>query len=47
MVAIALALGGCSKVTPDNFARIEEGMTEQEVASILGTPTLWDQPRQK
>lgn len=39
VVALALALGGCSKVTPDNFARIDEGMTEQEVTSILGAPT--------
>ncbi len=39
IIAFVVALAGCSEVTPDNFARIEEGMTEQEVNSILGKPT--------
>lgn len=35
----ALVIAGCSRVTQDNFLKIQEGMTEQEVASLLGSPT--------
>jgi len=35
----ALLLAACSKVTPENFARLRDGMTEQEVSAILGSPT--------
>jgi hypothetical protein len=38
-LALVLALAACSKVTQENFARIQNGMTEQEVAAILGSPT--------
>ena len=31
-------LAGCSKVTQENFARIEDGMPEQDVLAILGQP---------
>lgn len=31
-------LAGCSKVTQENFARIQDGMPEQEVLAILGRP---------
>lgn len=37
-LAALLLLSACSKVTQDNFARIQDGMTEQEVAAILGSP---------
>lgn len=39
--AIALAaLAACgSKVSPENFARIETGMTEVQVVEILGRPS--------
>ena len=37
--AAALLLTGCSKITEENFARIQDGMSEQEVAAILGSPT--------
>ena len=37
--ALVLALAGCSRVTQENFARIQNGMTEQEVHAILGQPT--------
>lgn len=37
--AAALLLAACSKVTQENFARIRDGMTEQEVTAILGSPT--------
>ena len=35
----ALLLAACSKVTQENFARIEEGMTEAQVIGLLGAPT--------
>lgn len=34
-----LLLAACSKVTQENFARIQDGMSEQEVTAILGSPT--------
>ena len=40
LVLIAvLLLAACSKVTQENFARIQDGMSEQEVAAILGSPS--------
>ena len=41
MIAFAalLLLAACSKVTQENFAKIQDGMSEQEVAAILGSPT--------
>ncbi len=36
--AALLLLAACSKVTQENFARVQDGMTEQEVAAILGSP---------
>ncbi|HWA37841.1 MAG TPA: outer membrane protein assembly factor BamE [Burkholderiales bacterium] len=36
---LLLLLVACSKVTPENFARIQNGMTESEVTAILGSPT--------
>ena len=38
-LALALALLGCSKVTQENFAKVQNGMTEQEVTAILGSPS--------
>jgi SmpA/OmlA family protein len=35
----ALLLTACSRVTQENFLKIQEGMSEQEVISVLGTPT--------
>jgi hypothetical protein len=32
-------LVACSKVTPENFAKVQNGMTEQDVIAILGNPT--------
>jgi hypothetical protein len=34
-----LLLAACSKITQDNFARIQDGMSEPEVAALLGPPT--------
>lgn len=38
-LTVALAVAGCSRVSQENFLKIEDGMTEQEVAAILGSPT--------
>ncbi|OGA57929.1 MAG: hypothetical protein A3G81_22240 [Betaproteobacteria bacterium RIFCSPLOWO2_12_FULL_65_14] len=38
-VLVAFVIAACSKVTQQNFAKIEEGMSEQEVIAILGAPT--------
>jgi hypothetical protein len=37
--AAVLLLAACSKLSQENFAKIQNGMTEQEVAAILGKPT--------
>ena len=36
---LLLALAGCSRLTQDNFNKIQDGMTYEEVVSILGEPT--------
>jgi len=33
-----LLLAACSKVTQENFAKIQDGMDAQEVQALLGTP---------
>jgi hypothetical protein len=38
-VAAALLIAACSKVTQDNFAKIQDGMSEQEMIALLGSPT--------
>lgn len=38
-VLAALAVAACSKVTQENFAKVQEGMSEQEVIALLGPPT--------
>jgi len=41
--ALALTLllfaAACSKITQENFSRIQDGMSEQEVHAVLGSPT--------
>jgi len=37
--AALLALTACTRITQENFSRIDPGMTEQEVVSILGAPS--------
>lgn len=40
LAALLFALAACgSKVNEENFARIENGMTEEQVFDILGKPT--------
>jgi hypothetical protein len=34
-----LLLAACSRISQENFAKIETGMPEQEVLSLLGSPT--------
>lgn len=39
-LALTLILAGCgSKVNEENFARIQEEMTEQQVIELLGQPS--------
>ena len=37
--AAILALAACSRITQENFAKIETGMPEEEVIGLLGKPT--------
>ncbi len=39
VLVAAFLLAACTKVTQENFAKIREGMSEQEVHAILGSPT--------
>ncbi|KZE34228.1 hypothetical protein AVW16_06970 [Crenobacter luteus] len=36
--ALAVSLVACSKVTPANFDKINNGMSRQDVTAILGAP---------
>ena len=36
--AVLLVLAACSRITEENFSKIRNGMTEQEVYAILGSP---------
>ena len=35
----AVLLSACSKVNQENFLKVQDGMTEQEVIALLGRPT--------
>jgi hypothetical protein len=39
VIAAVLLLAACSKITQENFGRIQDGMSEQEVHAALGPPT--------
>jgi hypothetical protein len=39
MAALILMVTGCSKLTPENYARLKVGMPYSEVTAILGSPT--------
>jgi outer membrane protein assembly factor BamE (lipoprotein component of BamABCDE complex) len=41
-LAGGLALAGCSKLTPENYARLKPGLTYGEVTAILGRPARCD-----
>jgi hypothetical protein len=34
-----LLLAACSKITQENFAKVQDGMSEPEVRTLLGPPT--------
>ena len=38
-IAGILLLAACSKLTQENFDRIQDGMSETQVSAILGSPT--------
>lgn len=38
-VSAALLVAACSKVNQENFLKIQEGMSEEEVIKLLGRPT--------
>ncbi|MCQ4240849.1 outer membrane protein assembly factor BamE domain-containing protein [Stutzerimonas stutzeri] len=38
MLVALLALAGCSPVTQENFAKLEAGMSRQQVEAFLGKP---------
>ena len=39
LALVLLVAAACSKVTQENFAKVQEGMSEQEVIALLGEPT--------
>ena len=39
LLAAALFVVACSKVNQENFLKVQEGMSEEEVISLLGRPT--------
>jgi hypothetical protein len=39
MLAALLLLAACSKITQENFAKVQDGMSEKEVLALLGPPT--------
>lgn len=39
LIASLVLLSACSKVSSDNFAKVQEGMSMQQVVSILGEPS--------
>jgi hypothetical protein len=40
ILVLSILLVGCgSKVSQDNFSKIQDGMTEEQVHAILGKPT--------
>jgi hypothetical protein len=39
VLLLALLIAACSKVTQENFAKIEEGMSEEQVIALLGKPS--------
>ncbi|HTP61168.1 MAG TPA: outer membrane protein assembly factor BamE [Burkholderiales bacterium] len=38
-IAATLILAACSKITQDNYNKVQDGMTEQEVQALLGSPS--------
>lgn len=38
-LTLSVLIAACSKITQENFSKIQEGMSEQEVIALLGPPT--------
>ena len=43
IASAALVAAGCSKLTPENYAKLKPGLTYEEVKAILGNPTRCDE----
>ncbi len=43
LVALWIALAGCSKITAENYAKLQTGMSQAEVNAILGKPESCDE----
>jgi hypothetical protein len=39
LAVLILMVTGCSKLTPENYAKLKVGMSYSEVTTILGSPT--------
>jgi len=39
LALVVVAAAACSKISEENFGKVRDGMSEQEVLSVLGTPT--------
>jgi hypothetical protein len=39
LLVALLVLAACSKITQENFAKVQDGMSEPEVTALLGSPT--------
>jgi len=42
LMALCIALAGCSKITSENYAKLQTGMPYAEVTTILGSPQSCD-----
>lgn len=42
LVALLIGLAGCSKLTAENYAKLQTGMSFADVAAILGQPQSCD-----
>jgi hypothetical protein len=38
-IAFIAVLAACSRITQENFAKVDTGMAEQDVLALLGSPT--------
>jgi hypothetical protein len=36
---LTVAIAACSRISEENFAKVQEGMSEQDVMKILGKPS--------
>jgi outer membrane protein assembly factor BamE (lipoprotein component of BamABCDE complex) len=43
LVALLVGLSGCSKMTAENYAKLQTGMSFAEVNAILGSPQSCDE----